>query len=110
MFASTKTLLRAAEALEKVAEIYDAEERQATEKKAAHIRKEYLEPLKESFFEEISPEIEAKLASLDQDVLGLLRRASAHRSSDYTSLGGPDSEKTAGENEDPLLAFCLNDE
>lgn len=110
MFDSTATILKAVAALEKCAEIFDKEEKALVEKKAEQVKKDYIEPIRETFTD-LNPAFATKLANLDPEILGWIKSAVVHtRATEDYSLGGPSVEKTAGEFSDSILAFISGDD
>jgi len=100
-------LLKAADVLEKVAAIFDKEEVVAQEKRAASLKSDFLDPIKEAY-PEAGSSLSEKLANTDPEILALIKKAAPTQvTSDY-DFGAGASEKLASDysEDDALLAFC----
>lgn len=113
MFNVTAKLLETAEVLEKVAQVFEEDELREAEARAEQVKKDYIEPIKQSIGD-VPKEFETKLAALgqqDPELLSWIKKSTVHsRASEDHSLGGPSIEKTAHDDVDPLLAFCLSED
>jgi hypothetical protein len=115
MFNVTAKLNEFADVLEKVAQVFEEEELKVAEERAETVRRDYIEPIKQSGLD-IPKGFETKLAALgesDPDLLSWIKKSTTSNSSraaEDFSLGGPSIEKNAHEESDPLLAFCLSDD
>jgi hypothetical protein len=114
MFNVTEKLLETAEILEKVAQVFEEEELKETAARADMVRKDYIDPIKESLGD-VPREFETKLAALgntDPELLSWIKKSttSNSRSHEDLSMGGPSIEKIARDDTDPLLAFCMSDD
>lgn len=110
MYASTTKLLHVADVLEKCAAYFQDEEQVETEKRAEHLRTEFLDPIRNSVTD-MAPGIQEKLANADPEILGLLKNLSASSgTTDDGSLGGPTEKIASDVSDDPLLAFCMSED
>jgi len=107
MYQTTAQILQAADVLEKVAYYFDEEDRKTKEKQAQDLESNYIKPIKDSLGN-LKPGVAEKLASVDLDILDLIKGISVSGLED-NSLGGP-TEKVASDDSDPLLAFCVSDD
>jgi len=112
MFASTAKILETVQVLEKVAQLFEHDEREEQRQRVETLKKDFIEPIRE--VSNLPASLEEKLASADPEVLGFIRSMAKERqniSGGYQSLGGPDLEKNAREDyNDPLLAFMMGDD
>lgn len=118
MFNVTEKLLETAEVLEKVAEIFEEEELKATELRAEQVKKDFIDPIKESLGD-VPKNFETKLAALgnsDPELLDWITKSTAsgsRRATQDISMGGPSIEKVASDGDDEkdaILAFVTSDD